>query len=104
MVIPPFIKLVSNDDIIKDFDEEIQQFALEIQNYLETKCELGATFCDLREIFPHTGLVTVLKALMRVHAILRSGVTTFHFIHRKFTNPWLVHSYKVLHFTIITFR
>lgn len=101
MVIPPFIKLMSNEDIIKDFDVEIQQLALDIQNYLKTKCELGATYEELRELFSDQRLVTVLRALRRVHAILRSGVTTFHFIHRLFTNPWLVHSYKVWLFIFI---
>lgn len=40
-------------------------------------------------------LYKAVSLLTENHIFLRSGVTSSHYIHHRYVNPWLIHSYKI---------
>ncbi|XP_076473341.1 general transcription factor 3C polypeptide 1 isoform X2 [Bombus vancouverensis nearcticus] len=62
------------------------------------KKELGATIQELIDEFEDTlgeNLYQIVSFLTNNHLFLRSGVTTVRYIHHRYADSWLIHSYKI---------
>ncbi|XP_046623037.1 general transcription factor 3C polypeptide 1 isoform X1 [Neodiprion virginianus] len=70
-----------------------------IYQYLHDKREIGATNKQIISNFKSTSksrLHRLLSLLTEHRLVLRSGVTTTRYIHQKFTDPWMIKSFKIL--------
>ncbi|XP_012286729.1 general transcription factor 3C polypeptide 1 isoform X2 [Orussus abietinus] len=60
--------------------------------------EMGTSVKELSENFPElweSALYEILFLLVEIQAVLRCGVTVVRYVHRKYADPWLLHSQKI---------
>ncbi|XP_011696801.1 PREDICTED: general transcription factor 3C polypeptide 1 isoform X2 [Wasmannia auropunctata] len=66
--------------------------------FVQEKREIGVTSQELLDkFFDEQGedLYKVASLLVENHIFLRSGVTKPRYIHHRYVDPWLIHSYKI---------
>ncbi|XP_008211506.1 general transcription factor 3C polypeptide 1 [Nasonia vitripennis] len=89
----------------EDFKKEMLQdklFVWEDVNavckYIRTKTEFGATLHELVTEFKYfdNKLANILSLLTEKRIVLRAGIVTVRYIHYRYVNPWIIHSYKIL--------
>ncbi|KZC03777.1 General transcription factor 3C polypeptide 1 [Dufourea novaeangliae] len=69
-----------------------------VYKFVRDKQELGASIPELTDQFGSTlgeDLPNIASLLTKHHIFLRCGVTTVRYIHHRYADSWLIHSYKI---------
>ncbi|XP_058798386.1 general transcription factor 3C polypeptide 1 [Phymastichus coffea] len=69
-----------------------------ICKFIKSKEEFGASLHELVTNFNYlkNTLADILVFLSEKRIVLRAGIIAVRYIYQKFTNPWIIHSYKIL--------
>ncbi|KAJ8670622.1 hypothetical protein QAD02_001881 [Eretmocerus hayati] len=69
-----------------------------VWKFIKSKAEFGATLYEIVNYFDNLQdhLAGMLSFLCGKRVVLRAGIVTVRYIHHRYVNPWIIHSYKIL--------